>query len=85
VIFNLEISLGLISSSEARVSAKLEDKYNELVSKAEESPCLHLDESSANNKGKLGWCWIAANKAVTVFKLMKTRSRNALEKFFTIA
>ncbi len=41
-IFNLDISLGLISSSEARVSAKLEDKYNELVSKAEERPYLHL-------------------------------------------
>jgi len=80
-IFNLDISLGLVSSSEARVSAKLENKYNELVSKAEESEYLHLDESSANNKGKMSWCWIAANKAVTVFKLMKSRSRNALEKF----
>jgi len=29
----------------------------------------------------MSWCWIAANKAVTVFKLMKPRSRNALEKF----
>jgi len=80
-IFNLDISLGLVSSSEARVSDKLKDKYNELVSIAEDSPYLHLDESSANNKGKIGWCWVAANKVVTVFKLLNSRSRVALEKF----
>jgi len=40
-IFNLNISLGLISNSEARVSAKLETKYNELVSMAESSEYLH--------------------------------------------
>ena len=80
-ILNLDISLGLISSSEARVSEKLENKYNELVELAENSQYLHLDESSANNKGKLGWCWVAASKAVTVFKLGKSRARYALEQF----
>ena len=80
-IFNLNISLGLISNSEARVSDKLETKYNALVSMAESSEYLHLDESSANNKGKLGWCWVAANNAVTIFRLMNSRSRKALEKF----
>jgi len=80
-IFNLDISLGLVSSSEGRISARLENKYNELVSVAEESGYLHLDESSANNKGKLGWCWVAANKVITVFKLMNSRGRKALEQF----
>lgn len=80
-IFNLDISLGLISNSEERVSKKLEDKYNELMELAESSQYLHLDESSANNKGKLGWCWIAANKAVTVFRLSHSRARYALEQF----
>lgn len=80
-IFNLDISLGLISNSEARVSAKLQDKYNELLETAENSNYLHLDESSANNKGKLGWCWVAASQAVTVYKLGKSRARYALEEF----
>ena len=80
-IFNLDISLGLISNSEARVSNKLEDKYNDLVEMAENSSYLHLDESVANNKGKLGWCWVAANKCVTVFKLTNSRGRKALEQF----
>ena len=80
-IFNLDSSLGLVSNSEARVSNKLEDKYNELVEMAETSSYLHLDESVANNKGKLGWCWVATNKFVTVFKLMSSRGIKALEKF----
>lgn len=80
-IFNLDISLGLVSNSEARVSNKLEDKYNELVEMAENSSYLHLDESVTNNKGKLGWCWVAANKFVTVFKLMSSRGIKALEQF----
>jgi transposase len=80
-IFNLDISLGLVSNSESRVSNKLEDKYNELVEMAENSSYLHLDESVTNNKGKLGWCWIAANKSVTVFKLMNSRGMKALEQF----
>jgi transposase len=73
-IFNLDISLGLISSSEARVSEKLENKYNELVELAENSQYLHLDESSANNKGKLGWCWVAACKG-TKQKSVKMRHK----------
>lgn len=80
-IFNVDISLGLISNSEGRVTKKLENKYNELVELAENSSYLHLDESVANNKGKLGWCWVAANKFVTVFKLNKSRGRCALEEF----
>ena len=48
---------------------------------AENSSYLHLDESVTNNKGKLGWCWIAANKSVTVFKLMNSRGMKALEQF----
>jgi IS1 family transposase len=32
-------------------------------------------------KEKLGWCWVAANKAVTVFKLTNSRSKKALEQF----
>ncbi len=80
-IFNLDISLGLISNSESRVSDKLESKYNDLVEQAEESPILHLDETSLVNNGKLGWCWVAANKEVTVFKITDFRSKKAFGQF----
>ena len=80
-IFNLDVSLGLISSSEDRVSKKLESKYNELMDQAENSKFLHLDETSSNNKGKKHWCWVAASSDVTVFKLAKSRGKKPLEEF----
>jgi hypothetical protein len=46
-IFNLNISLGLISISEWKVSNKLENKYKELAEQAEKSQYLHLDETSS--------------------------------------
>jgi transposase len=80
-IFNLDISLGLISSSEGRVSAKMESKYENLKEMALDSGYLHIDETSSNNKGKRHWCWMAGNKEVTVFKLANSRSKKALSSF----
>lgn len=80
-IFNLDLSLGLISTSEGRISENLEDKYNDLVKLARESSYLHLDETSSNNKGKRHWCWVAANSVVTVFKLASSRGKKVLESF----
>ncbi|WP_375319048.1 IS66 family transposase [Candidatus Tisiphia endosymbiont of Oplodontha viridula] len=80
-IFNLDISLGLVSTSEGRISEKLENKYNELVNLAQTSSYLHLDETSSNNKGKRHWCWVAANSMVTVFKLASSRGKKVLEGF----
>jgi hypothetical protein len=58
-MFNLDISLGLISNSEARVSNVLATEYDKLLEQAAGSHYLHLDETSANKQGKrmvLG-CW----------------------------
>jgi transposase len=80
-IFNLDLSLGLISNTEGRISETIEGKYKELVDQAEESSYLHLDETSHNNKGKRGWAWVAASQDVTVFKLANSRGKKALENF----
>lgn len=77
-IFNLDLSLGLISNTEGRVSVLLERKYNELVDQVEESSYLHLDETSHNNKGNRAWAWVAACKVATVFKLASSRGKKAL-------
>ena len=80
-IFNLDLSLGLISNSEHRVSEKLESKYNKLVDQIEESSYLHLDETSHNNKGNRAWAWVAACRVATVFKLASSRGKKALTSF----
>ncbi len=80
-IFNLDLSLGLISKTEGRISARLADKYEELQNQALTSDYLHMDETSHRQKDKKGWCWLVANKDVSLFKLDKSRGRKALEKF----
>ena len=80
-IFNLDISLGLVSKSEGRVSVKLKNKYEELVLQAENSQYLHLDETGAKNQDKRYWCWVAANKDVSVLKITDSRGKKALEGF----
>ena len=78
-IFNLDISLGLISNSERRVSEKLESTYDKLSAECRSSTSLHVDETGHNNQGKRHWCWVLANKAVTVFKLASSRGRKVIE------
>ena len=81
-IFNLDLSLGLISTTEGRVSDKLKYKYYELLTQAEESSYLHFDETSSNNQGKRHWCWVATNQELSVYKLSNSRGKGAFESFF---
>jgi transposase len=78
-IFNIDISLGLISNTESRVSDALEREYNQLIDIAHKSKSLHMDETGYNKIGKRQWCWLLANKTVTVFKLAHSRGRKILE------
>ena len=80
-IFNLDVSLGLISNTEERVSKGLAGKYEELREQALESEYLHMDETGHRQKGKRGWCWLAANEETCVFKLDQSRGTKALERF----
>ena len=56
-------------------------EYNKLLNSIEESSYLHLDETSSNNKGNRDWCWVAANKSFTVFKIAASRGQKVLESF----
>ncbi len=39
------------------------------------SSYVHLDETSAKNKGDKHWCWVATNKSSTVFKIANSRGK----------
>lgn len=79
-IFNLDISLGLISSTEKRVSKKLETSYNKLLTEAEESTHLYMDETGHKNRGKRGWCWFLGNEKLSFFHLTNSRGKKVVEK-----
>lgn len=78
-ILNTDISLGLISKTEERVSVNLEGSYNSLLEEVEESSYLHMDETGHKNKGKRGWCWFLGNSQLSFFKLSNSRGKKVIE------
>lgn len=78
-IFNVDISLGTISNSEARVAAKCQEAYQAIEKTVRESKVLHIDETGHYNSGKLGWCWIFTSPIASLLKLTTSRSRKILE------
>ena len=78
-IFNLEISIGSIVNSEKRVTVKCKDEYEKIEQALTYSKLLHIDETSHYNKGKLGWCWMFANKEASFIKIADSRAKRVLE------
>lgn len=78
-IFNLPISLGLVSMTEKRVCKKLGSSYKELIDQVEESPYLHIDETGHKSRGKRGWGWIFTTREVSLLKLTSSRGKKVLE------
>ncbi|MCT4697302.1 IS66 family transposase [Candidatus Cardinium sp. TP] len=78
-IFNLDISLGSISNSEARVASKCQKAYQAIEETVKNSKMLHIDETGHYTSGKLGWCWIFTTPIASLLKLTDSRSRKVLE------
>lgn len=77
-IFNLDISLGLLSKTEKRVSDHCESWYKELHEHLQDSAYLHIDETGHKNKGKRGWAWVMVNQDATLLKLTDSRGKKVL-------
>ena len=77
-IFNLTISLGLVSATEKRVNKTLASTYKDLVSQMEDSAYLHIDETGHNCRGKKGWGWMFTNRDMSVLKLTSSRGKKVL-------
>ncbi|WP_353279066.1 IS66 family transposase [Wolbachia endosymbiont (group B) of Longitarsus flavicornis] len=78
-IFNMSISVGSVSNSEARVSSKCKEAYEQIEEEMKASEILHIDETSHYNKGKLEWCWMFANNKASLMKLADTRGMKFLK------
>jgi transposase len=61
-MFNMNISLGLISNTEHRVSKNCVSEYETIKEKLQESEYLHIDETGHRNQGKIGWNWVITNR-----------------------
>ena len=78
-VFNLPISLGLVSMSEKRVSQKLKSSYESLIEQIEDSSYLHIDETGHKCQGKRGWGWIFTTREMSVLKLTASRGKKVLQ------
>jgi transposase len=73
-IFNLDISLGLISNTAKRVNQKLEPHYEHLHQAVLSGPYIHGDETGHKSKGKKGWAWVFTSRENTLLKLTNSRA-----------
>lgn len=78
-IFHLPISLSLISTTEKRVSHKLQASYDELCEQMEKSPYLHIDETGHKCRGERGWGRIFTNRHMSVLKLTSSRGKKVFQ------
>ncbi|WP_434732634.1 IS66 family transposase [Wolbachia endosymbiont of Zygogramma bicolorata] len=78
-IFNLNISLGLVSNTERRVSKKCASEYEKMKEELQGSEYLHIDETGHRNQGKRGWSWVITNKALTLLKVSESRGKKVLK------
>ncbi len=73
-VFRIEVSVGVISQSEAIISAALEDIVQEAHEHIRQAPVVHSDETGHKEKGKKQWMWVAIAGLVSVFMARASRS-----------
>lgn len=79
-IFNLPISLGLISKTAERVNQALEKEYSNIEKEIVSSGYLHIDETGHKMKGERGWGWIFTTRSHSLLKLSNSRGKKVLEE-----
>lgn len=80
LFYNLDISLGTVSNTEARINNALEKPYNNLSSTVKTQSSLNADETRHFENNKLHWAWIATNDKLTVLMMDKSRGQKSAKK-----
>jgi transposase len=73
LILGLELSLGTVSNTEARVSRALEQPVEEARSFVQRQPVVNGDETGHKQAGKPAWVWVAATPLVCAFLIRASR------------
>ncbi|MFO8072782.1 MAG: IS66 family transposase [Polyangia bacterium] len=76
-LFGLELCLGTVSNSEARVSEALSGPYEEAGDYVRQREVVHADETSHKVAGRLSWMWVAVTSLVSVFMIRKSRGKQS--------
>jgi hypothetical protein len=77
-VFQLRLTPGGLSQAVARMAAKLEPAYQNLMARLRAGPYLHSDETSWWVGGPGYWLWVFTNKTMTVYRVAQGRGRDLL-------
>ena len=84
--FNMKVSIGTISNTEARVSEALEEPVEELKTHVQSQPVVGADETGWKVAGRKAWMWVATTATACVFLVRKSRgadvAKELLGRFF---
>jgi transposase len=72
------ISRGFLRKVLARVTASLDDPYEELLKRLPLETVVNVDETGHKDKGKKFWTWVFRAELYVLFKIDKTRSTQVL-------
>jgi len=78
--FDIHISLGAISKSEAVVSDALNSVYEDTHVALQSSAQAHADETPYYQESKLRWLWALVNKYMGFFRIDERRNKEAATK-----
>lgn len=85
--FNLSVSVGTVSNSEAIVSEALTSPVAEAKEHVKTQPYVNADETGHKQQGKKMWMWLAATVFVAVFIIRRSRAssvaKELLGEFFS--
>jgi transposase len=80
-VFNVPMSLGAVSSSEARLSSALEQPYKEALRAAQKGAFGHADETGWPLGNLLrGWLWLLSNNDAAAFMVHESRGQKAAQE-----
>jgi transposase len=77
-VVGITISRGQLAKVIAKVTAALEDSYQEVLEALPEQGALNVDETGHKDKGKPWWTWCFRAELFTVFKIDALRSADVL-------
>ena len=71
----IPVSVGSVSTVEARASAALAAPYAEVEAQVRTQPWVHMDETGWWQTRRRAWLWVRASRQLSVFRVAPTRSK----------
>jgi transposase len=77
-VLRITVSRGLLNKVIAKVSAALDEPYEQILARLPNEPVLNVDETGHKDNGERWWTWCFRASLCTLFKIDPTRSGDVL-------